>query len=218
MNKVGIFLATLFILSVISLGFLIYTEKHSDKTDYVELITDEKILDKSFNATKTIQDVIKRNKLTLPNESNTIIITWQMYLPNIGGEFYWTSNYTKDKPIIRIGQSPHIYYNAKQNKLKIITKYQYSPFANHYPLIELEDIMLQGWNTYTVVVQNYKIRIYVNGELKLSQKLDNGIVIDDYRTKEILLGEVNNNLFGKIRNLKLYFNDFKHDTLSTLNL
>ena len=218
MNKVGIFLTTLFILSIIVFMYLLLTEKSRSKVNFIDLITEEKLLDKTFNATKTIRDTIKRNKLTLPNENNTLIITWQMNLPNIGGEFYWTSNYNKDKPIIRIGNSPHIYYNAKQNKIKVITKYLYSPFANHYPLIELEDIMLQGWNTYTVVIQNYNVRIYVNGELKLSQKLDNGIVIDDYGTKNIILGEVNNNLFGKLRNFKLYFDDLSHDALSKLNL
>lgn len=218
MNKINIFLITVLVIALITLGVILVTQKHSGNNDGVELISDEKTLNKSFNFTKTIYDVVKRNKLTLPDQENTIIITWQMNIPNIGGEFYWTSNYTKDKPIIRIGESPHIYYNAKQNKLKIIAKYQYSPFANHYPLIELDEVNLQGWNTYTVVIQNYKVRIYVNGELKVSQILDNGIVIDDYKTKNIMLGEVNNNLFGKIRNFSLYFKNLSNEAISNLNL
>ena len=140
MNIVGLFLATLLGLAILALTYLTFSQKSHFEVDRLDLITSEQILDRSFNLSKSISDVIKRDKLSLVNENNTIIITWQMYLPNIGGEFYWTSNYNKDKPIIRIGTSPHIFYNAKQNKLKVLTKYQYSPFDNHYPLIELEDI------------------------------------------------------------------------------
>lgn len=218
MNIVGLFLATLLVMSIFALTYLTFSQKSHFEVDRLDLITSEQILDRSFNLSKSISDVIKRDKLSLVNENNTIIITWQMYLPNIGGEFYWTSNYNKDKPIIRIGTSPHIFYNAKQNKLKILTKYQYSPFDNHYPLIELEDINLQRWNTYTIAIQNYHVRIYVNGELVLSQKLENGIVIDDNKTSDLLIGEVNNNLFGKIRNLSIYMSDLSHEKLSKLNL
>jgi hypothetical protein len=218
MNIVGLFLASLLVISILVLTYLTFSKKSTFEVNKLDLITSEQILDRSFNFSKSISDIIKRDKLSLVNENNTIIITWQMYLPNIGGEFYWTSNYTKDKPIIRIGTSPHIYYNAKQNKLKILTKYQYSPFANHYPLIELEDINLQRWNTYTIVLQNYHVRIYVNGELVLSQQLENGIVIDDDKTSDLLIGEVDNNLFGKIRNLSIYLTDLSHEKLSKLNI
>jgi|SaaInlStandDraft_7_1057024.scaffolds.fasta_scaffold93675_2 hypothetical protein len=218
MNKVNIFLISILVLALIVLGITLIQQKKNSTNDMVKLITDEKILDKSFNFSKIVYDIVKRNKLTLANENNTIIITWQMYIPNIGGEFYWTSNYTKDKPIIRIGKSPHIYYNAKQNKLKIIAKYQHSTFDNHYPLIELSNINLQKWNTYTVIIQNYKIRIYINGKLQLSKQLDNGIDIDDYKTSNVMLGEVNNNLFGKIRNFNLHFKNLSHNKLSSLNL
>jgi hypothetical protein len=218
MIKVGIFLVIILFISIIILAYILFMQKSKFTQNHIDIIKDEQLLDRAFNINKTINDFIKRNKLTLTNTSNTIIVTWQMYLPNIGGEFYWSSNYTKDKPIIRIGISPHIYYNAKQNKLKVLTKYQYSPFDNHYPLIELENINLQSWNTYTVVIQNYSVRIYVNGELLISQKLDNAIIIDDYKTSNLVIGELNNNLFGKIRNLSLYFDELSHNKLSKLKL
>jgi hypothetical protein len=215
-KKTLIFLLTVLIISLIIFYYL--SNKNKFEVSRLDLITNEKILDRSFNISKSISDFIKRDNLSLVNENNTIIITWQMYLPNIGGEFYWTSNYNKDKSIIRIGESPHILYNAKENKIKILTKYQYSPFKNHYPIIELEDINLQSWNTYTVYLQNYNVRIYVNGELVLSQKLDNGIIIDDYKNSNLLIGELNNNLFGKIRNLSIYLNDLSNEKLTELNL
>jgi hypothetical protein len=218
MNKVGIFLVLMLFISLLLLGYVLFMQKSAFTESKIDLITDEIILDRTFNINKTISDIIKRKKLTLTNTENTLIITWQMNLPNIGGEFYWTSNYNKDKPIIRIGKSPHIYYNAKQNKLKVLTKYQYSPFINHFPLIELENINLQSWNTYTIVIKNYSVKIYVNGELVLSKKLENSIIIDDYKTNELLVGEINNNLLGKIRNFSIYLNELSHEQLQVLNI
>lgn len=191
---------------------------HKNNNATLELINDEIILDNSFMKHNTIYKLVKRNRLTLPNESNTIIISWHMHLPNIGGEFYWTNNYTKDKPIIRIGKSPHIYYNVKENKLKIICNYQYSPFANQYPIIEVPDIDLQRWSVYTILIQNTHVKVYINGELVISRKLDKAIEIDDYKSSEITIGEINNNLLGKINNMKLYFKELTHAELSNFNL
>jgi len=188
-----------------------------NKSD-LELINDEVLLNNKFYLSNTIYKLSKRDRLTVPNERNTIIISWHMHLPNIGGEFYWSSNYTKDKPIIRIGRSPHVYFNVKENKLKIICNYQYSPFANQYPIIEVPDINLQKWSVYTIFIQNTKVKVYIDGVLVLSRKLDKAIEIDDYKSSEIQIGEVNNNILGKIKNMKLHFTELSHDELSKFNM
>jgi hypothetical protein len=218
MNKANIFLIIILIICLVVLGYTLYNKKKRNMLNELRIITDEKIISNTFNFTKTIYDLVKRNNLTLPTESNTIIITWKMYLDNIGGEFYWANNYNKDKPIIKIGTSPHIYYNVKENKLKIITKFENNPFENNYPIIELTDINLQQWNTYSIVINTYKIKIYVNGNLKISKKLNNPIQIDDYKTKEVKIGEVNNNIFGKVRDLSIILNNLTNDKLALLNL
>ena len=217
-GKVIYFLLTIIILLSLIYAYILYIHKDGKYDDYVEIISSEQTLTPEFNYSKSVYDLVKRTRLTLPNEANTVIISWKMMLPNIGGEFYWTDNYNKDKPIIRIGKSPHIYYNPKQNVLKVICKYLYSPFENQFPIIEIPDIVLQKWSTYTVLIQNSLIKVYIDGKLVLSKHLKNSIEIDDGKSVDILVGQVHNNIFGKINNLRLYFNNYEHYQLKKLNL
>lgn len=182
------------------------------------LLNEEQNVNRYFNKVIPIYKLTKRNNLALPNNNNSLIITWDMFLPSVGGEIYWSSNYSKDKPIIKIGDSPQIYYNAKYNKLSIILKYLHSPFNNQFPIIELDNILLQNWNTYTVAVQNNNIKVYVNGEIMINRNFDNLIKIDDDKNTDIIIGEVNNNIFGKLNNMKLYINNLSNDELKYLNL
>lgn len=211
----------LFIALFIFLGVYFYltiTAKKSNMNDILHLIKDEITLNENFNYEKTILELMKRENLLLPNNANTLIITWQMFLVNSGGEFYWNTNYNKDKPIIRIGNTPHIYYNPRNNKLKVVVAYQYSPFANQYPIIELENIELQRWNTFTVVFsEGFKVLIYLNGELVLSRHLDNGVKLNTIKT-DIRIGELNNNIFGKLRDMTIYLNPMTHSQLKKINL
>lgn len=198
--------------------YLTITAKKSNENDVLYLIKDEITLNENFNYEKTVLELMKRQNLLLPNNSNTLIITWQMFLVNTGGEFYWNTNYNKDKSIIRIGNTPHIYYNPRNNKLKVIAAYQYSPFANQYPIIEIENVELQRWNTFTVVfTEGYKVLIYLNGELVLSRHLDNGIKLDTIKSN-IRIGELNNNIFGKLRDMTIYLNPMTHTKLKKLNM
>lgn len=211
-----LFLFVLLLLFTMLLVYLVFFKK--SKINYIKLIDNEIDVNTNFSYHKTVNELVKRNKLTLPNKGNNIIITWQMYIVNIGGEYYWSSNFNKDKSIFKIGNSPHIYYNPKQNKLKIICKYQYSPFTNHFPLIELDNIMQQSWVTYTVVFNNLNVIIYVNGKMMINRKLENSIIIDDKGDKNIILGEYRNNIFGKIRKFNIYINDLSHYELERLNI
>lgn len=183
------------------------------------LVPEMETLNRDFEKKETVYNLVNRETLTLPNKANTLIITWQMYIPNIGSELLWTSNYSGDKPIIRIGNTPHIYYNPKHNKISVITKYIHTPFKYHFPTIELHNIKQQKWNTYTILIQSMKVLIYVNGELVKSHILDNPIKIDDSASSEIIVGELNNNIAGaKINNLELLYDELTHNQLKMLNM
>jgi hypothetical protein len=131
--------------------------------------------------------------------------TWSMYLEQVGPERIWSTSYAKDKPILRIGDSPHIVYNPKYNILKVIVNYKESPFYAHYPVIELRDLPLQKWNQYSVVIDNNKVKIYFNGKLVVNKVLATVPVID---STDIVIGEKFNNLVGKIKDLTVYFRPY----------
>lgn len=134
-----------------------------------------------------------------------ISFTWSMYLDQVGPERIWSTSYAKDKPILRIGDSPHIVYNPKYNILKVIVNYKESPFYAHYPVIELRDLPLQTWNQYGVVIDNNKVKIYFNGKLVVNKILSSVPVIE---STDITVGEKSNNLVGRIKDLTVYFRPY----------
>lgn len=139
--------------------------------------------------------------------------TWSMYLVQVGPERIWSTSYAKDKPILRIGDSPHIVYNPKYNILKVIVNYKESPFYAHYPVIELRDLPLQTWNRYGVVIDNNKVKIYFNGNLVVNKILASVPVIE---STDITVGEKANNFVGRIKDLTVYFQPYDNREIKKL--
>lgn len=130
-----------------------------------------------------------------------ITIMWDMYIPNASENRMFNSSFDRLKPIIRIGNSPQIYYHPKRGYLSIISKYTDNPFYSNYPEIKYEDVKLQKWERYILVIKDRSITLFVDGKLKVASTLLNIPVID---TNNIIkLGEYNNNFQGKVRNLKI---------------
>lgn len=211
------YLLFLLLVSSIILYFLIKKEKLTmNKKKEIILIPNEITLTNDFNINKTVYELVKRDKLILPNQKNTLILSWEMFIPNISGEFYWRSFYGKDKSIFKLGDSPHVYYNPKLNTLRIMARYIYSPFFNHYPILEFKNIHLQKWNSFVIVFQTYNIKVYYNKELVLNTIYESPILIDDTRYKEVKVGEVNNNIYGKLDNMKLITANYSNKQILNL--
>ena len=161
-----------------------------------------------------ITNIVKNRKsLVAPGHGHGLSITWNMKIPNTAGEKLWHSIFSKDKPIIRIGDSPQIYYNPKYNVLRVIVKYKESPFYAHYPIIELKNIPLQRWNNYAVVIHNNYVKIYLNKQLVINKKLPN---IPEISNSDIIVGEQNNNIIGTISNLRLYFRPYDNNNIKKI--
>lgn len=206
MNNLQLILIVFFFLGLLVLVFYNYL--------YVGKQTDRQILIKdSKNITQTYQETIPLNKLfdinsrkniTIPGNPNGEGLTfiWNMYMPNFIAERTWFTSYNKDKPIIRIGDSPQIVYNPRENSLKVIVKFKYTEFNHHYPVIELRDIPLQTWNRFIVIISTNTVKIYINGHIKIHKILQNPIVINN---DDLNIGEVNNNIIGDISNMEIIF-------------
>lgn len=146
-----------------------------------------------------------RNEIILPGYGNGLTFKWFMYLENPQAEKSWASNYSRDKPLLRIGETPQILYNPKYNILKLQLKYRESPFYAHYPIIEVRDIPLRRWNYFIITIDGSHIRVYLNSKLIMNKILPNEVVIN---TDDIIIGESGNNIMGRIRDMQVYFRPY----------
>lgn len=213
MDNILKLLALIFLIGLVILLYTIFNKPKVYKI-YYDLVPGILKMSQSYENTFFISNIIKdRSSIIAPGYGYGLTITWSMNIPNTVGEQFWNSSFNKDKPIIRIGESPQIYYNPKYNVLKVIVKYKESPFYAHYPIIELKNIPLQRWNHYAVVIFNNNIKIYLNKILMINTKLPN---IPEILNSDIIVGQQNNNIIGQIRNLRCYFRPFDNEKIKSI--
>ena len=90
-----------------------------------------------------------------------ITLVWEMLIPNVSENDKYNSTFNRLKPIVRIGDSPQVYYHPKQGYLTIIVKYTDNPFYSNYPEIKIKDIKLQKWQKYVLVIHDRNINLYI---------------------------------------------------------
>lgn len=158
-----------------------------------------------------LSKIIPLSTVTNCNDPNSIgnrlanpglTISWRMYLDTPGGDRHWTTSYSRDKPIIRIGNTPWITYNHKYNQLSVRLDYgKVSPFYSHRPTIVVPHVPLQTWNTWGIVLDGNEVKVYLNGIQVVNKKLPLTPQLD---TADIIIGQENNNIQGKLAKIRLY--------------
>lgn len=206
MNNLQLLLGFILGLGILMLVFYNYLYVGRVK-DREYLIKDT--IDISQKYQETIQlnklfDIMSRDAITLSGtpEGEGLTFIWNMYIPYYTPERIWFTSYNKDKPILRIGDSPQIIFNPKDASLKIQVKYKSTQFTSHFPIIELKDIPLQKWNRFIVIIKSNEVKVYLNGDIKIHKKLSNPIIINN---EDIEIGETNNNIIGKLSDFQIVF-------------
>ena len=203
-NTYLIVMVIIFILLCIAVYYYYWMPKQSNVNTYkIPLITSETIFDESYNSIIRLNTLVSRNTLYVPKLGYGLTFSWEMYIPSLGGNDKWQTSYNHLKPIISMNDSPIISYHPKKNYISITLKYRNNPFYAQFAEIKFEDIKLQKWVKYIIVIENRNISMYVDGILSSTKILPSIISIGDLNT-DIVLGEENNNFLGKIRNLTLY--------------
>jgi hypothetical protein len=126
-----------------------------------------------------------------------------MYIPSISSNDKWQTSFNRLKPIISMNDSPVISYHPKKNYLSIVLKYRNNPFYAQFAEIKFENIKPQRWSKYILIIENRNIRLYIDTILVSTKTLPSVPVIYDIQS-EIILGDMNNNFRGKIRNASFY--------------
>ena len=167
------------------------------------MLTNETIFSEDYNNTLNLETLITRDTLYVPKLGYGLTFSWEMYIPSQGGNDKWQTNFNHLKPIIAMSDSPVISYHPKKNYLSISVKYRNNPFFAQFAEVKFKDIKLQLWSKYTIVIENRNIRLYINRILVSTKILPSVIAINDIKS-DIVLGSLNDNFLGKIRNLSLY--------------
>jgi len=213
------YVVIIIIILILIFGLLFYyywSPSQSNINKYkIPLITDEIIFNEDFNSIINIENLITRDTFYVPNLGYGLTFSWEMYIPSQEGNDKWQNSFNFLKPIITMGDSPIISYHPKKNYLSLTVKYRNNPFYSQFYEIKFEDIKLQKWSKYIIVIENRNIILYIDGILISTKILPSIIAISDIKN-DIVLGQLNNNFLGKIRNLSLFPYPLSYDELAMI--
>ena len=177
----------------------------SSTSNSYQVFADEMKVDETFEVNVEFSDFIgKRESLFLDGEGTNISFYWEMKVPNMQGTEPINSSSNKYKPLIRFGSGPNIYYHPRKSILDFVVKYKDNPNYPKFSHTQVE-VKQQRWNKFLCVIRGKLIFIYINGELVKSNTLGNVPFIANSPKEMLKIGDRNNNIIGKIRNLTIYF-------------
>jgi len=212
---VGI-IALVFILIFIAVYYYYILPRNSNIYKYaIPLLTDETVFDESFNKNLILETLVSpRDTLYVPEIGYGLTFAWEMYIPALSGNDKWQHNFNTLKPIITFGDTI-ISYHPKKNYLSISVKYRNNPFYVQFAEVKFNEMKLQCWLKYVILIDNRHIRLFIGGSLVSTKTLPSVVTIDDIKT-DIDLGQKNNNFLGKIKNLTLYPFPLSYNEITSL--
>lgn len=170
-----------------------------------QVFSNEMKVDEAFEINVEFSEFISgRESLFLDGEGNDISFYWEMKVPNMEGTEPINSSSNKYKPLIRFGSCPTIYYHPRKSILDFVVKYKDNPNYPKFSHTQVE-VHQQRWNKFLCVIRGKIIFIYINGILVKSNTLGNVPLIASSPKEMLKIGDRNNNIVGKIRNLTIYF-------------
>ena len=136
-NTYLIVMVIIFILLCIAVYYYYWIPKQSNVNTYkIPLITSETIFDESYNSIIRLNTLVSRNTLYVPKLGYGLTFSWEMYIPSLGGNDKWQTNFNHLKPIISMNDSPIISYHPKKNYISITLKYRNNPFYAQFAEIK----------------------------------------------------------------------------------
>lgn len=181
-----------------------WNSRNTQSTPY-PLITTQLEMFQDYSMKTTVGELTGNNLKSIAT-GHAITIKCDLHMLNASSNDGWASSYSTLKPIIKIGESPYLYYNPKDSVLVLVVKYMDNPYYPHFERIEV-DFPLQKWTSVIATISNRAVRIYLDGTIVKYVELNNVAVISNLYSDVISVGEVNNNIQGSIRNLSITFTD-----------
>lgn len=137
-------------------------------------------------------------------------ISFMIKIPNTSGSENFHSSYNRDKPIIRFGESPTIYFNHRDNKIKVFIKYvdldmNLNQIDREY-VIE-HRLYLQKWNHILLSINGKNINLVINGINVRSKLLHFVPKITTNLNENVVIGQKNNNIIGQLKDVLININN-----------
>ena len=201
-----LFIFIIIIIILFSIFYYYYWEpSQSNIAKYkLSLLNDETIFYDTFTQTLNMNTLVTNRKtLYVPQLGYGLSFVWDMYIPTLNGNDKWQTSFNRIKPIISMMDSPVISYHPKKNYISIVLKYRNNPFYAQFAEVKFDNVKPQNWSNYIVVIENRNIKLFINKKLVALKILPSVPVIYDIQS-EIVLGDINNNFQGKVRNMALY--------------
>jgi hypothetical protein len=196
--------------------FFFYYKSNPISKYELKFLSTETTFDENYESVKKLETMITdRKSLLIPSMGYGLTFVWEMYIPAMGGNDKWQSSYNRLKPIISMNDSPVIAYHPKKNYISVVLKYRDNPFYAQFAEVKFENVKVQGWNKYIIIIENRAVKIYINGALISTKILPSLPVIYDMNS-EVVLGEKNNNFLGKVREVSMYPFPIPFDQISNL--
>jgi len=201
-----LFIFIIIIIILFSIFYYYYwTPSQSNIVKYkISLLNDEIVFDDTFTQTLNMNTLVANRKtLYVPQLGYGLSFVWDMYIPTLNGNDKWQTSFNRIKPIISMMDSPVISYHPKKNYISIVLKYRNNPFYAQFAEVKFENVKPQNWSNYIVIIENRNIKLFINKKLVALKILPSVPVVYDIQS-EIVLGDINNNFQGKVRNMALY--------------
>lgn len=192
-----------FFLYLYSSQIIAWWKSTSGTANEYPIIKGQQDLTQEFGERMTLGELLGGAQvLNIPDNGKAITIKLDLHMNSTVSNDGWGSSYLSLKPIIKVGESPALYYSPKDSKLVLVVKYRDNPYYPHYQNIEV-DFPLQKWTSVLITVDNRDVKLYIDGNLVRFVKLDNTAVISNDYSDVISVGQVNNNIQGSIRGLSI---------------
>lgn len=138
------------------------------------------------------------------NSVSAISLFMNIKFPYVYSNNDWNSSYQNYKPIIQFGSSPKILYNPYKHQVILSIIYKDNPNLIKVRNITIEEIPIEKWINLVFVIDNRKIKIYLNNEI-IRYEILPGVPIMDFRNNYLVkIGDFNNNFNGHLNNITMY--------------
>ena len=138
------------------------------------------------------------------NSISAVSIFMNIKFPYVYSNKDWNSSYQNYKPIIQFGSSPKISYNPYNHRLILSLVYKDNPNLVKVRNINVKEIPIEKWVKLVFVIDNRKIKIYLNNQI-INYEILPGVPILDFRNNYLVkIGDYNNNFNGHINNITMY--------------
>jgi len=163
--------------------------------------------DKDTEIIKSINSLYGvKNNLFPIGKGYKLEISFMIKIPNTSGSENFNSSYIEDKPILRFGNSPTIFFNHYDNKIKFFINYTTIDKTQSKYAIEYR-LHLQKWNHVLLSINGMNINLIINGVNVKNKHLSFVPKITTNLNENVVVGQKNNNIIGKIKDVLININN-----------